>query len=202
MQRDAAPSLEAAIYDFEREADGLAHGRRRAVADWGGDDLFTARVPRRRFNRHGALHAAAGELGGGSRPLHAAAGDFGGAGADRDAARRAATEAVRAAQAAGFADVAPRGRWVPAPLLPDADVESTVESGASHRSPSEPGSGARRTVAITGRPGTSIALRPRRPQRSLLERLSARPDRIAGWAVGLGSLLILIAVSTADAAPL
>jgi hypothetical protein len=34
------------------------------------------------------------------------------------------------------------------------------------------------------------------------ERVGARPDRVAAWAFGLGLLLILIAVSTADAATL
>ena len=65
----------------------------------------------------------------------------------------------------------------------------------------------RRTVTITGRPGAlAEPVRPvytterRRPAPTVADRLGARPDRVAGWAFGLGLTLILIAVSTADAA--
>jgi hypothetical protein len=40
----------------------------------------------------------------------------------------------------------------------------------------------------------------RRPRRTVDQRLGPRPDRIAAWAFGLGVLLILLAVATADAA--
>lgn len=74
----------------------------------------------------------------------------------------------------------------------------------------EPPVGGRRTVLITGRPGTQRTGTPwarphterRRPPRTIDERLGARPDRVAAWAFGLGLLLILIAVTTADAATL
>ena len=61
--------------------------------------------------------------------------------------------------------------------------------------------GGRRTVTITGRPG-ALASPPRRPARTVEERIGSRPDRVASWAFGMGITLILIAVSTADAAPL
>ena len=37
---------------------------------------------------------------------------------------------------------------------------------------------------------------PRRPSRSLDERIAHAPERIAGWAFGLGLLLIIIAIAT------
>jgi hypothetical protein len=56
----------------------------------------------------------------------------------------------------------------------------------------------RRTVVISGRPGeTAVPAVRRRAPRTVGERVSHRPDRIAMWAVALGLLLILIAVLTA-----
>ena len=66
----------------------------------------------------------------------------------------------------------------------------------------EPAPAGRRTVTITGRPGVLAHTERRRPPRTVEERIGHRPDRVAGWAFGMGMLLILIAVSTADAAPL
>ncbi len=57
----------------------------------------------------------------------------------------------------------------------------------------------RRTVRITGRPGASAVPARRRPQPTLDDRVGSRPDRIAGWAFGLGITLILIAMGTSDA---
>jgi hypothetical protein len=54
----------------------------------------------------------------------------------------------------------------------------------------------RRTITITGQ---TVAPR-RRPVTS--SRAHPRPDRIAGWAVGLGLFLAFVATATADAAPL
>jgi hypothetical protein len=54
----------------------------------------------------------------------------------------------------------------------------------------------RRTVVIGGHPDKLPAPRPRRPPRTAVERLGASPDRIMGYAVALGLLLILIAVLT------
>jgi hypothetical protein len=66
----------------------------------------------------------------------------------------------------------------------------------------------RRNKVITGRPDgpeRALATRPatrRRPARTPAEWVGPRPERIVGWAFALGLLLILIAISTADAAPL
>jgi hypothetical protein len=65
----------------------------------------------------------------------------------------------------------------------------------------------RRTVEITGHPGAGptlprlVEIDRRRPARRPVERVGARPDRVALWAVVLGFFLILVAVtSTSHAA--
>jgi hypothetical protein len=64
----------------------------------------------------------------------------------------------------------------------------------------------RRTVVIRGqvaspRPIVAGSER-RRPAPRTRDRVGHRPDRIAMWAVALGLLLILVAATTASAAPL
>jgi len=82
---------------------------------------------------------------------------------------------------------------------------------ASHGSdalepPPERAPNGRRTTVITGRPDRAprplSLVRPerRRPARTPAEWIGARPERIVAWAFVLGLLLILIAISTADAA--
>jgi hypothetical protein len=67
---------------------------------------------------------------------------------------------------------------------------------------------ARRTVEIRGRtvpapvvPRT-VEIERRRPPRRPVERVAARPDRVAMWALLMGIVLILVAVGTADASVL
>jgi hypothetical protein len=55
---------------------------------------------------------------------------------------------------------------------------------------------ARRTVTITGHPDRLPAARAARPPKTVLEHIGASPDRIAGYAVLLGFVLVLIAVLT------
>jgi hypothetical protein len=70
----------------------------------------------------------------------------------------------------------------------------------------EPEPATRPTKVITGRPGERPAPLPtvrterRRPPRTPAEWIGPRPERIVGWAFALGLLLILIAITTADAA--
>ncbi|HVF77756.1 MAG TPA: hypothetical protein VNA28_05620 [Solirubrobacteraceae bacterium] len=67
---------------------------------------------------------------------------------------------------------------------------------------------ARRTVEIRGRtvPAPAIPrsteIERRRPARRPVERVGARPDRVAMWAMLMGIVLILVAVGTADASVL
>jgi hypothetical protein len=70
----------------------------------------------------------------------------------------------------------------------------------------------RRTVEIRGRTvpappvpravefDRAVDFPRRRPARLPIERMGARPDRMALWALVMGVLLILVAVTTADAA--
>ena len=55
---------------------------------------------------------------------------------------------------------------------------------------------ARRTVTITGHPDRLPVARAQRPPRTAVERIGASPDRIVGYAVLLGFVLVLIAVLT------
>lgn len=54
----------------------------------------------------------------------------------------------------------------------------------------------RRTVTITGRPDGLLA--PRRPARTIDERIMHRPERIASWTCSLGALSIVLAILTAQ----
>jgi hypothetical protein len=73
--------------------------------------------------------------------------------------------------------------------------------GAAPAAPS-----ARRTIEIRGRtvPAPVVPRTPdidrRRPPRRAVERVGSRPDRLALWALVMGLVLILVAVTTADAA--
>ena len=68
----------------------------------------------------------------------------------------------------------------------------------------------RRTIEIRGRtvpapavPRERVELDRRRPpRRAAVERVGARPDRVAMWALLMGLVLILVAVGTADASVL
>ena len=146
--------------------------RRRPVADWGGDDLFT-HVPRRRFTRTGVgAHA-----------------------------RRPSESPITTHQ-----------------LRRNADFGSGASlRGFEHRPALEPGSSSPggagpvgRSSIVTiyetddaaGASATAAPLLRDRPRlrRTVDERVGPRPDRIAALAFALGLLLILLAVSTADAA--
>jgi hypothetical protein len=68
--------------------------------------------------------------------------------------------------------------------------------------PASTGGSGRRTVVIRGRGDERQAVLPatsqrRRPTRRPSDRVAHRPDRVAMWAVGLGLLLILVALLSA-----
>jgi hypothetical protein len=69
----------------------------------------------------------------------------------------------------------------------------TIVLGTSEPDPEPP---ARRTVVISGHPDRlPVPRTPRRP-RTAVERIGASPDRIVGYAVLLGFVLVLIAILT------
>jgi hypothetical protein len=82
------------------------------------------------------------------------------------------------------------------------DVRGAIEP------PPERAPNGRRTTVITGRPERAprplsvVPAERRRPPRTPAEWIGPRPERIVAWAFALGLLLILIAISTADAATL
>jgi hypothetical protein len=168
------------VYDHETEATARS-GRR--IADWGGDDLFH-HAPRKRFRGH-------------AQPRSLAA---------RRVAERAEQpvgELALAAHAPADAPIAPRRVSGPVALAPAPVVEEVVEPAPVPEStPDFEVRNGRKTVTITGRPGALAVAPRRRPARTVEERIGSRPDRVAAWAFGMGIGLILLAVSTADAAAL
>ena len=54
----------------------------------------------------------------------------------------------------------------------------------------------RKTIKISGHPDRLPVPRTQRPPMTAVERIGHRPDRIVGYAVALGFLLVLIAVLT------
>jgi hypothetical protein len=151
----------AGFYDHEQQY------QEQRAPDWGGDDVFAAPVPRRRFSASSASPATGtGEL------SQAAVEEL-----ERED-EPTLEEELRLAADAYAAKLA-------AAPVKDAPDERYLE-------PVGPG---RRTVTITGRPeGTAMV---RRPARTLDERFAARPERVASWACALGFLLIVLAVLTA-----
>ena len=212
-----ASRFSAALYDQQNED---------RVADWGGDDLFT-RMPRPRavddapaprFRPSLVLVEAPDE----ALPERRRPETADDAMRERAERRRALTaeEAMHeraerlglslvAAQSAPEPDVAPE-RAAPAadspwdPAAWNAATHATVRQwDGGERAPN-----GRRTKVITGRPDGAprpLSLVPaerRRPPRTPAEWVGPRPERIMAWAFALGLLLILIAISTADAATL
>jgi hypothetical protein len=173
-----------AFYDHETEEPRATGRRRRQVADWGvGEDVFD-RMPSRRFARRGydeQEHRRA------QRDITDSDDEprtrrFAPAAPEHDAPRR-----ERRPAADWLAEVTPQPAPEPVEELgPETDM---IEEEPEAPKP-------RRTIVIGGHPDKLPAPRPRRPPRTAVERLGASPDRIMGYAVALGLLLILIAVLT------
>jgi hypothetical protein len=92
--------------------------------------------------------------------------------------------------------------------LPDEPAPAPAREGAvraRERRPLEPRPlpAERRTVQITGRPGARsrprlVEIERRRPARPPAQRIGARPERLALWAVVLCLFLILVAATSAS----
>ncbi len=136
-----------------------------------------------------------------------------------DARRRDAARDRRRAQSAGEA-MTERAERLGIALVEDeppaggldAELEATIRAWDGKAEiapePEERAANGRRTKVITGRPDAAprpLSLVPaerRRPARTPAEWIGPRPERIVAWAFVLGLLLILVAISTADAATL
>lgn len=115
--------------------------------------------------------------------------------------RRTGDEAMRErAERLGLSVVEPSHRFDEPPATEPS--HRFDETGAML----DPEPAGRPTKVITGRPGEAPRPLPvvrserRRPPRTPAEWVGPRPERIVGWAFALGLLLILIAITTADAA--
>jgi hypothetical protein len=190
------------VYDRESEFphdEARSARRRRPVADWGGDELFT-RMPRRRAAHSGSRtrrFARPEDDVAPAVPLDELApaepeapevepqlADF-----ERQAEHEPPTEEREPRRSVAAERVAERGGH-PTP---------------AHR-PSAGGVPGRRTVVIgrSGRPefphpdAPFASVSRRRPPRTVAERIGGQPERIVGWAFALGLILILIAIATAQ----
>jgi hypothetical protein len=192
------PSTDAPNWwaDVQQDREDLAGPGRRPAEDWLGEELDF--VPRRRMTRrdaagHDTLEhepaAAASARAGADHPLH---GVF--IPATSSTGARSMT-----IELGGDGDLAasPDDLVVATP----ADVAHELRHLAAADDPfatPPPPPGARRTVAIKGRPQPyrlpSQAQRHR--GRTTSDRIGPRPDRIALWAVVLGAILILVAATT------
>ena len=196
-----------AVYDHTEE-ERPAGRRRRQVADWGvGEELFDG-MPGRRFERRGEDHRIPrGGADDGRRTIRIADDELPPTAApdvlDEEFASR--EEALRAraehdtvwAGDEPFADQADEPdepplaepRDLAAPLAPERHrpADGVVRGGVEGR----------RTIKIGGQPAEFHSA-PRRPSRTVHERVGPRPDRIAAWAFALGLLLIIIAIATAS----
>jgi hypothetical protein len=155
-----------------------ARGRRREIADWGGDELFGGRVPRRRFARTGAPddghaeppHAGAqsrrprGRFARDERPVVSSA-DEGAVGRSPDERRVARPAHTR--RTGGSADTRPSGRSVDerrAGRSADAPHAGPRERAVDHATEPDPTPTAPATAAaVLERAAPALARAPRAP---------------------------------------
>jgi hypothetical protein len=175
-----------AFYDHEQDE---PRGRRRhAVADWGvSEDVFD-RMPGPRFSRRGEEPR---------RREEAPRARF-----VRDEEPREADEwlddIVEADEPTSRTIVIEHEPELDAELLPqtpDDGDDSPLRDEYEPRGHVAPNG--RRTFVIGGHPDRMPVTRTR-PSRTAVERIGPRPDRIVGYAVAMGVLLILIAILTSN----
>lgn len=176
MQEDEVRG-DPAVYDHETE-DPRGARRRRHVADWGvGEELFDRMPsPRRRFSAPEPPRRDSHP-----RDSH-----------PRDRRFEPSHEAAPVAEVDDAPPVA--ASELDAPTRELVTAARAAAPARSDRGELVPRGGVegRRTVVI-GRQSGSLPARRERPSRSVGERIGHRPDRIAGYAVALGLLLIIIA---------
>lgn len=181
--------------DVQQEREDLAGSGRRPADDWLGEDIDF--IPRRRIGRSAAAAVEAppaprftADRDGSAHPMH---GVF-----------------VPTAAHAPVRESVATSRTIE---LTTSDDEIIVAAPAdvahelAHLSAADdpfatppPPAGTRRTVQIKGRPTESRvpSMAQRHRGRTASDRIGARPDRIALWAVALGAILILLAAMTSS----
>jgi hypothetical protein len=193
------PPVAAPVWweDVQQEREDFAGRARRPVDEWLDEDVDFA--PRRRLPRRSADEAVVLEF-------------------DLDAALAEAAYDDEPAMDSAPMDSAPvdealHGAFLHAESAPGGGVPA--EPGSGRRSRPEPSGGTlgdqrflappppdgeRRTVQITGRPEAARAPLPSRRHRprTTADRVGPRPDKLALYAVMLGIVLILIALSSAS----
>jgi hypothetical protein len=195
------------VYDHtEDEQPRPAGRRRRQVADWGvGEELFDG-MPGRRFERRGDDHRIPrGGADDGRRTIVISDNEPAPAEAPPEPVDEEFTSREDALRAREEHDAVWGGDEPFAETRYDDPPPVEREIEAAEPPPSRPvadgivrgGVEGRRTVKIGGRPAEFHSA-PRRPSRTVHERVGPRPDRIAAWAFALGILLILIAIATAS----
>jgi len=209
--------------DVQQEREDLAGPSRRPADDWLGEDIDF--IPRRRIGRAAAIAVEeptaprfTADRDGVAHPLH---GVFVPTAAHAPL-RESAGSPRRKGAAAPLRESAgsPRRKGVAAPVRESRTIELTTSDdelivGApadvahelAHLSAADdpfatppPPAGTRRTVQIKGRPAESRmpSMAQRHRGRTASDRVGARPDRIALWAVALGAILILLAAMTSS----
>jgi hypothetical protein len=157
---------EAAIAALYDHEQELSRPRERSAPDWGGDEVFSS-SPRRRFSHAGRQRETL------EHPLPR-------------------PRVTRHARPDRVHRPAPR---VPTPSERAEKIERLEALERPEVAPRfEPSPSGRRTVVVTGHPEFRLSSSRRRPAPTVDQRIGPRPDRIAGWAFGLGLLLILIAI--------
>jgi hypothetical protein len=180
------PSTDAPNWwaDVQQEREDLVGGRRPAE-DWLGEEIDF--VPRRRMRRRGPDEQRV------------------------DAARsRDGRDAGHSMHGVFVPAEAASSRTIELTTADDvvvAEAPADVAHELAHLSAADdpfasppPPAGARRTVQIKGRP-TDVrmpSMAQRHRGRTASDRIGARPDRIALWAVALGAILILLAAMTSS----
>jgi hypothetical protein len=154
---------------YDHEQDEPRGRRRHAVADWGVSEDAFDRMPSRRFVRRGEEPRAQVE-------------------SERRFARDEYAEVER-----------PVSRTIVIEREPELDAEVFEAEAAPpvEEAPVEAKPQGRRTVVIGGHPDR-LPVQRVRPPRTAVERIGPRPDRIVGYAVAMGVLLILIAILTSS----
>ncbi len=199
MPEHASRSAAALFDQFEDE---------HPVADWGGDELFN-RMPRpRAVDNAPAPRFEPSRVAPAPPPQQQRERSL--ALVDPPEDRRSAPAAAqwsgprerRASQTAEEAMLERAERLGLSVLEPPGSLHRFDETGTMI----EPEPAGRTTKVITGhpagapRPLPTVRAERRRPSRTPAEWVGSRPERIVGWAVALGLMLILIAVATAGAA--